>query len=150
MLEVTRYEVGDWLDRYYESWRTGDAAKCASLYTPDASYVVTPYEEPWPDGERMKGRMQIAEYVDWVTNDHLRFLDGGYDLWAVDGNEAYARWWADLEFRGQGYWVEGEGVFKMTYAARGDRHLLCSEFLEWNPIGPDEANHYEPHPKDRL
>lgn len=145
MHSVTFDEVCNWLNRYFRCWQTADAAACARLFTPNADYVTSPYAEPWPDGERMRGRDQIAEFVDWITKDHLRFLDGGYDLWAITQREAYARWWADLEFRGLGYWVNAEGVFKLTYTDRSDDHLLCSELLEWNPIEPENARHYEPH-----
>lgn len=148
MLKVTVDEVTLWLNSYYKFWRTADTAACSNLFTPDAVYVVTPYAEPWPDGERMTGRDQIAEFLHWVTVDNLRFLNGGYDLWAVNGNEAYARWWADLEFRGRGYWVNGEGVLKLSFTGRVGGQLLCSELHEWNPTEPETARHYEPYPED--
>jgi len=143
MLTVTRAEAQDWLDRYYSAWRSGDADAAALLFSSDAVYVVTPYEEPWPVGQRMSGRDQIAEFWVLVNTEHIRFLDGGYDLWAVNGNEAYARWWADIELREEGCWVKAEGVFKLTFSDRVDRHLLCSQLYEWNPIEPESARHYE-------
>ena len=103
---VTEAEVTDWLDRYFEAWYAADEARASELFAMDALYVATPYEKPWPEGERMSGRDQIAEFWQWVTNEQIRILDGGYDLWAVNGNEAYARYWADIELRKEGYWVE--------------------------------------------
>ncbi|MDJ0923526.1 MAG: nuclear transport factor 2 family protein [Acidimicrobiia bacterium] len=146
---MTIDEAKDWLDRYYAAWRTADAQAASLLFAPDALYVVTPYEEPWPAGERMKGRAQIAEFWHWVLTERIRFLDGGHDLWAVNRNEAYARWWADIELRGEGCWVPAEGVFKLSFSNRIDGHLVCDQLQEWNPIEPESARHYEPHPKDR-
>lgn len=143
---VANSDVTDWLERYFLAWQTADGPACARLFTPDGLYVVSPYEQPWPDGERMRGRTQIAEFAHWLTVEHLRFLNGGYELWAIDGSKAYVRWWADLEFRGQGYWTNGEGVLKLTFADRDNGHLLCSELLEWNPAEPEAARHYERYP----
>ena len=84
-----------------------------------------------------------------MTNEQVRIFDGGYDLWAVNGNEAYARYWADIELRKEGYWVEAEGVFKLTFSGRSDAHLLCDKLHEWNPIEPESARHHEPHPGDK-
>lgn len=150
MLTVTSQETQDWLDRYYAAWRTTDAEAVSLLFTPDAIYVVTPYEEPWPAGQRMRGREQIAEFWHWVTTEQIRLLNGGYDLWGVNGDEGYARWWADLELTGLGYWVNAEGVFKLTFSDRVNGQLLCSHLHEWNPIEPESARHYEPYPGDRT
>ena len=146
MVTVTREEVHGWLDKYYAAWRTADAQAVSLLFAPDAGYVVTPYEEPWPVGQRMSNRDEIAEFWHQVTTEHIRFLDGGYDLWAVNGNEAYARWWADFEIRGEGYWVNAEGVFKLSFSDRVGGQLLCGQLLEWNPIEPESARHYGPYP----
>jgi hypothetical protein len=88
----------------------------------------------------------IAEYWHFITVEHLRFLDGGHDLWAVSGDEAYARWWADLEFREEGFWVSGEGVFKLKFGERVGDRVLCSELREWVPYEPEHARHFEPYP----
>jgi hypothetical protein len=147
MASLTRGQVETWLDAYYEAWREADPQSASGLFASDALYVVTPYEEPWPDGERMTGRDQIAEFWGWVTKERIRFFDGGYDLWAVNGDEAYARWWADLEIREEGYWAKAEGVLKLKFS-QSNGQVLCSELREWNPIEPDSARQYEPHPKD--
>ena len=148
MPSVTQAEVTDWLDRYFRAWHAADAGEASALFAVDAVYVVTPYEEPWPEGDRMSGRDEIAAFWHWVTHERLRLYDGGYDLWAVRGSEAYARWWADIEVRSDGYWVEAEGVFKLSFSDRTGDHLLCGGLHEWNPIEPESARHYEPYPGD--
>lgn len=147
MASLTREEVEAWLDAYYVAWREADPEAASALFASDALYVVTPYEEPWPDGERMTGRDQIAEFWRWVTTKRIRFLDGGYDLWAVSGDQAFARWWSDFEIRGEGYWVKAEGVFKLKFS-RINGQILCTELREWNPIEPESARQHEPRPKD--
>ena len=149
MLTVTTTEVTDWLESYYDAWRTADSEAASMLFTSDAIYAESPHEEPWPEGGRMSSRDQIAEYWHWITSEVIRILDGGYDLWAVNGNEGYARWWADLELRDLGYWVKAEGVFRLIFSDRLNGQLLCSQLLEWNPARPESAHHYEPYPGDQ-
>ena len=145
MMTVTEAEVTRWLDDYYGAWRAADSEAASQLFTDDAAYVETPFEKPWPEGKRMRGRRQIADYWHWVTVELSRFLDGDYDLWAVKGDQAFARWWADAELREAGYWVEAEGVLKLTFVDRVDGRLLCRELLEWNAAITETEHHYEPY-----
>ena len=149
MIEVSRLEVIGWLDSYYNAWRRGDAEAAAQLFTIDAIYSESPYELPWPQGKRMIGRQQIAEYWHYVTVELSRSIDGGYDLWTVEGNNAFARWWADAEILGEGYWVDAEGILRLTYVDRQDGQLLCSELLEWNPAIPESHQYRNTHKADQ-
>lgn len=143
MLTVTEAEVVHWLDAYYAAWRAADPVAASTLFTEDAAYVETPFEVPWPEGKRMKGRLQIAEYWRWVTVELSRFLDGDYELWAVKDDRAFARWWADAELREAGYWVQAEGALRLSFVDRVDGQLLCGELLEWNAAIPESEFHYE-------
>lgn len=147
MLTVTTAEVTHWLESYYDAWRRADSEAASMLFTADAVYAETPYEESWPEGKRMSGRNQIADYWHWVTVELSQFLNGGYDLWAVNRNEAYARWWVDAKLRDDGYWIKAEGVLRLSFSDRLDDHLLCGQLLEWNPVIPETAHHYEPYPQ---
>lgn len=149
MFTVTPSEVNSWLESYYDAWRRADPEAASGLFTADAIYSESPYEPAWPGGKRMKGRGQIAEYWHHVTIELSRFIDGGFDLWAVEGDKAFARWWADADIREEGYWVDAEGILRLTYADRLDGQLLCSELLEWNPPIPESHHHRETHPADR-
>ena len=143
MLTVTEAEVARWLDAYYAAWRAADSTAASMLFTEDAAYVETPFEAPWPEGKRMRGRQQIADYWHWVTVELSRFLDGSYDLWAVKGHRGFARWWADAELREEGYWVQAEGVLKLSFMDRVDGQLRCGELLEWNAAITESEHHYE-------
>jgi hypothetical protein len=149
MIGVTRSEVTEWLERYYDAWRRSDPEAASSLFTADAIYSESPYEQSWPKGKRMTGRQQIAEYWRYVTTDLSRFIDGGFDLWAVEGGNAFARWWADAEILGEGYWVDAEGILRLTFVDRHDGQLVCSELLEWNPAIPESHHHRETHQTDQ-
>lgn len=149
MIEVSRAGVTEWLESYYDAWRRSDPKAAASLFTVDAVYSEAPYERPWPEGKRMKGREQIEEYWQYVTVDLSRFIVGGFDLWAVFGPRAFARWWADAEILGEGYWVDAEGILRLTFADRTDSQLQCSELLEWNPAIPDSHHHTGTHKADQ-
>lgn len=149
VIGVSSSEVTDWLESYYDAWRGSDPEAAARLFTSDAVYSESPYERPWPVGKRMTGRQQIAEYWEHVTVDLSRFIDGGFDLWAVDGDRAFARWWADAEILGEGYWVDAEGILRLTFVDRVDERLLCGELLEWNPAIPEAHHHRETHEADR-
>jgi hypothetical protein len=149
MIGVTRSEVTEWLESYYDAWRRSDPEAASSLFTADAIYSESPYEQSWPEGKRMTGRQQIAEYWRYVTIDLSRFIDGGFDLWAVEGEKAFARWWADAEILGEGYWVDAEGILRLTFVDRLDGQLVCSELLEWNPAIPEPHHHRETHQTDQ-
>lgn len=148
MIIVTPSEATQWLESYYDAWRRADPEAASALFTVDATYSESPYEPAWPSGKRMSGKKQIEEYWHWVTVELSRFLDGGFDLWAVTGSTALARWWADAEIRDAGHWVEAEGVLRLTFADRLDGQLVCSELLEWNPAIPESHHHTDPHRAD--
>lgn len=149
MFTVTPSEVTQWLEDYYDAWRRADPEAASSLFTADATYSESPYELAWPTGKRMTGKKQIAEYWHWVTVELSRFIDGGFDLWVVEDDKAFARWWAEAEIRDEGYWVEAEGVLRLIYVDRLDGRLVCSELLEWNPAIPESRHHRETHQADQ-
>lgn len=149
MITVSRSEVTEWLESYYDAWRRSDPEAASSLFTADAVYSESPYEPPWPQGKRMNGRHQIAEYWHFVTVELSRFIDGGFDLWGVEGERAFARWWADAEILREGYWVDAEGILRLTFADRRGGRLVCSELLEWNPAIPESHHHRGTHRADQ-
>jgi len=149
MFTVTASEVTHWLESYYDAWCQADAEAASRLFEVDATYSESPYEPGWPTGKRMTGRGQIAEYWHRVTVELSRFIDGGFDLWAVRGDKAFARWWADAELRGEGYWVEAEGILRLTFVDRLGEQLVCQELLEWNPVIPASHHHNEVHRADQ-
>jgi hypothetical protein len=57
---VTRAQVEDWLARYERAWRTAGTEPLGELFTEDATYRMSPYEEPFV-GLSAIGQMWEAE-----------------------------------------------------------------------------------------
>ena len=78
---MTRDDVGRWLDRYAEAWRTYDPDEIRSLFSADAELYDHPWEAP------IVGPDAIVE--DWLADrDEAGTYEGRYEPWAVDGNRA--------------------------------------------------------------
>jgi hypothetical protein len=52
---ITRGEVEEWLARYERAWRTAGTEPLSALFVDDATYRMSPYEEP------LVGLPEIAE-----------------------------------------------------------------------------------------
>ena len=58
---MSRDAFGSWLDAYGHAWETKDSQAFARLFAEDATYQVTPFEDP------MLGRTAILGYVSEAT-----------------------------------------------------------------------------------
>ena len=106
-----------WLDAYGRAWETKDPEAAAGLFTEDATYHETPFDEP------MRGREEIVEYWSEVPRyqDHIRF---SYEILAA--SEGVAHWSASFMRLPDRNPVELDGILlaKLTDGR-------CSEFREW-------------------
>jgi ketosteroid isomerase-like protein len=59
--KLTMSELSNWLEAYGAAWETRDADAAAKIFSEDATYRVTPYEEPH------KGRSGVHDYWAGVT-----------------------------------------------------------------------------------
>jgi hypothetical protein len=109
-----------WLDEYKHMWETGDRSALPSLYTEDAKYYETPFDEP------MVGLEQIAGYGDEAAGAQ-REISFWYDIYGVIGDTGLARWGAAFERVPSGVKVKLDGVF----AIRMDNDNRCYELREW-------------------
>ncbi len=57
---IDRTRVEDWVARYERAWRTAGTEPLAGLFREDASYRMSPYEEPFAGLDRI-GEMWDAE-----------------------------------------------------------------------------------------
>ena len=109
-----------WLDAYGRAWETQDAQAAAELFTDDATYQETPFDEP------MRGRAAIAEY--WSTNvaeqDQVRF---GYEILATTEDKGIARWWTTFVDIASKAEVKLDGIFVVSL----DAENRCDVFQEW-------------------
>ena len=80
MIQMTeRAEVSRWLAGYEAAWRTPGTEGLARLFTPDATYLQSPYEQP-VTGLDAIGRMWEAERegpgeVFWPQQPHAEPAD---------------------------------------------------------------------------
>ena len=109
-----------WLQAYGRAWESKDPAAAAELFSDDATYRETPFDEP------ARGRESIAEYWARVTarQEAIRFC---HEVLMVAGDMGIARWWASFRRIRSGTPVELDGVFVIRMDADG----RCEEFREW-------------------
>jgi ketosteroid isomerase-like protein len=126
---MTTQEVGDWLTRYVDAWRTYDPERIGALFSADAAYRYHPYDDP------VRGRDAIVK--SWLDNrDTPGMYDASYRPAAVDGDTAVAI--GSSVYRAQDGTIDRiyDNVFVMRFEGDG----LCREFTEW----------YMKRPSDRL
>jgi SnoaL-like domain len=115
---VDRETFEAWLDAYGRAWETGDREAAAELFTEDAAYHETPFDEP------MRGRAEISEYWSDVPRlqENVRF---SYEILAA--SEGVAHWRADFLRLPSRTPVRLDGIM----LARLDAEGRCAEFREW-------------------
>jgi SnoaL-like domain len=115
-----------WIERYERAWRTPGTDSLRELFTEDASYRMSPYEEPAVGLEAI-GALWERERVGPDEQFEI-----GREVVAVDGDTAVARievaYSTGTEYRD--LWI-------VRFAADG----RCREFEEWpfwpgQPLGP--------------
>ena len=109
-----------WLEAYGRAWENRDPEAAAELFSENATYRETPFDEP------ARGREAIFEYWARATagQDGVRF---GHEVLMVDGDMGVARWRASFERVRAGTAVELDGIFVVRMDADG----RCEEFREW-------------------
>ena len=123
--QMVQPDVEAWLRGYETAWEDLDADAAARLFTSDALYFETPWSEPF------EGRDGIAEYWTGVTADQ-RNVDFEFDVIAINGSTAVARWNARFELASTGAELALDGVFVLEFAD-GD---AVSELREWWVLRP--------------
>ena len=117
---MERDSFKSWLDSYGQAWMGRDPQAAAALYTDDATYEVTPFNEP------IRGRAAIYEYWDGVakTEERIQF---GYEVLAVTTEHGIARWWASFVIVPPGLETKLDGIFLISLDSDG----RCQSLREW-------------------
>lgn len=120
MGDTDREAFESWLAAYGRAWEARDPRAAADLFSEDATYRETPFDES------ARGREAIADYWSRVIAGHegVRF---GYEILAVADDRGIARWWASIRSIRPGKPVELDGIFVLRMGADS----LCEEFREW-------------------
>jgi nuclear transport factor 2 (NTF2) superfamily protein len=109
-----------WLEAYGHAWETRDPDAAAGLFTQDATYHETPFDEP------MRGHQEILEYWSEVprSQEDIRF---SHEILALTEDEGIARWRANFRRVPSKTQVKLDGIFVVKLNGDG----LCEEFREW-------------------
>jgi uncharacterized protein (TIGR02246 family) len=119
--------VEDWLSAYGRAWETMDPDAAVELFTEDATYRETPFEET------MRGREAIHAY--WAEiPDYHKDISFGSEVLMVDGDRAMAHWWVSLFRVKTGERTKSDGIFLLEFEGGAGR---CRSLREWWHIGPE-------------
>jgi uncharacterized protein (TIGR02246 family) len=117
---MDRPTFDNWLDAYKRAWETRDPEAAADLFTTDATYQETPFEEP------MTGRESIRDYWSDVTR-YQEGVEFSYEILATTETSGIAHWRSEFTRLTSGSAVELDGIFLVELDADGK----CTEFREW-------------------
>ena len=109
-----------WLERYKEAWERRDSAAAKALFSPDARYQETPFDD------EMRGAEAIAQYWERETS-RQRDVHFSADLLAISGALAVAHWRASFFSESSSAAVTLDGVCAFELARDG----RCLSFREW-------------------
>jgi hypothetical protein len=109
-----------WLGAYKRAWEDRDPVAAADLFTADAAYHETPFDEP------SRGRDGIFEYWSDVPRTQ-RGISFSYEILATTENGGVAHWRASFLRLPADDPVELDGIFLVKLDADG----RCTEFREW-------------------
>ncbi len=124
--ELTMSALSNWLDAYGEAWESRDADAAAKIFSEDATYQVTPYEEAH------RGRSGVHDYWAGVT-ENQRNVQFEYQTLSVTGNTGIAHWSANFDVVPDGPHIDLNGIFVLEFDADGK----CRRLREWWHIQTD-------------
>jgi ketosteroid isomerase-like protein len=125
-----RASFAAWIEAYERAWRTAGTDSLGELFTDDASYRMSPYEEP------VHGLAAIGDLWERERVGPDEGFEMSHEIVAVDGDTAVARievaYTSGAEYRD--LWV-------VRFAANG----RCRAFEEWpfwpgQPISAEEED----------
>jgi ketosteroid isomerase-like protein len=120
---MLRDAVTRWLAAYEAAWRTAGTEPLRALFTDDASYRMSPYEEP------VVGLPAIAELWEAERDGPDESFTMEHEIVAVDGDTAVVR----VEVR----YEQPPGEFRDLWLIRFGAAGRCAAFEEW-PYAPGQ------------
>jgi hypothetical protein len=123
---MDRAHVEAWIEGYERAWRTAGTGPLAELFTEDASYRMSPYEEP------VVGLAAIGALWERERVGPEEEFEMSHEIVAVDGGTAVVR----LEVKYEAG-AEYRDLWLIRFAADG----CCREFEEW-PYWPGQLLSY--------
>jgi ketosteroid isomerase-like protein len=120
---MNRKEVEAWIAAYERAWRTAGTDLLAELFTEDASYRMSPYED------RAQGLAAIGALWERERVGPDEAFELSFEILAVEGETAVAR--IEVSY-GDGN--EYRDLWVIRFAADG----RCRQFEEW-PFWPGQS-----------
>ena len=119
---MKRESLQAWLDKYVEAWRTYDQAQIGDLFSEDALYLYSPFDEQHP----LRGREAIV--ADWLKEpDATGSWEAHYEPIAIEGNVGVAQ--------GRTRYFDPDGTIKREFAncfvMQFNDEGRCKHFTEW-------------------
>ena len=127
-----RETVQRWVAAYEPAWRTPGTAGLAVLFSPDATYLLSPYEEP------IAGLVQISRMWEDERDGPDEIFALTSEIVAVETRTAVVR--VDVRY-GDPVRQEYRDLWVMTFDSAG----TCQSFEEW-PFWPGRP--YSAHGTD--
>lgn len=117
---MDRESVQAWLDNYVEAWRTYELAQIGNLFSEDALYFYSPFDDP------LRGREAIV--ADWLAEPNAPgSWEARYVAIAVEGKVGVAQ--------GRTRYLSSDGAiereFDNIFVLHFDNAGRCARFTEW-------------------
>lgn len=121
---MSHAEASAWVSAYERAWRTPGTERLRGLFTEEASYRMSPYEEP------ATGLAQIAELWERERQGPDEDFEMAHEVVAVEGDTAVIR--VEVHYGGRDR-LHYRDLWIVRIAADG----RCREFEEW-PFWPGQ------------
>ena len=119
---MNRDFLQEWLEKYVEAWRTYEPEKIRNLFSENALYFYSPFDEQ----DHLRGREAIV--ADWLRHpDAVDSWKAHYVPVAVEGNTAVAQGRTQYFGRDGSIEREFDNIFVMHFDDAG----RCERFTEW-------------------
>lgn len=122
MAEALRQGVDAWVGDYERAWRSAGTGSLRELFTEDATYRMSPYEEP------ATGLAAIAELWEREREGPDEPFEMRHEVVAAEGDTAVVR--VEVQYGGLKQ-LQYRDLWVIRFAADG----RCREFEEW-PFWP--------------
>ena len=128
---MDRAQLAEWIAAYERAWRTPGTDVLAELFTEDASYSTSPYEEPH------RGLDAIAEMWEEERIGPDEAFEMTSEVLAVEGDTGVARVTVDYKRAtdAEGRLHRQQKEYLDLWVVRLEDSGLCSHFEEW-PFWP--------------
>jgi ketosteroid isomerase-like protein len=122
--EADRERIEAWVDAYERAWRMAGTKPLGDLFAEDATYRMSPYEEP------ATGLEEIAMLWEREREGPDETFEMNHEVVAVDGDTAAVR--VEVKYGGPDR-LQYRDLWIVRFAADG----RCREFEEW-PFWPGQ------------